>query len=63
MLFMGVWPLLLQLADVKWGVIGIRYRRVDCGHQPHKWAWADSTGKGVFPPHWQAQERKDNLDW
>ena len=54
---------LLQLADKKWGVIGIRYRRVDCGQQPNKWAWADSTTKGIFPQQGEAQQRKDNIDW
>jgi hypothetical protein len=53
----------VQLADKKWGVIGIKYRKVDCGHQPWNRAYPDSVSKGDFPPVWKAQQRKDNLDW
>ena len=53
----------LQLADKKWGVIGIRYRKVDCGYQPDQWAYSGSPTKGDFPVLEKAKDRKDSLDW
>jgi hypothetical protein len=34
---------------MKWGVIGIQYRQVDCLHKPDKQAGGASF-PGVFPP-------------
>jgi hypothetical protein len=46
---MSVWAF-EKLADKRWGVIAIRYREVDCGHQPSKWAYPRSGATpGVFP--------------
>jgi hypothetical protein len=38
-----------KLADMKWGVINIAFRQVDCGAQPEKRASAGGF-PGVFPP-------------
>jgi hypothetical protein len=53
----------IQITEKKWGVVGIRYRKVDCGHQPNKWAYNSSPTKGDFPPLEKAKTRKDDLDW
>jgi hypothetical protein len=60
---MSVWAF-QKLTDMKWGVIPIQYRRVDCGQPPDKKAWLiyDQMFSGEFPPKWQADDR-GNFDW
>ena len=52
-----------QIADKKWGVIGVRYRQVDCGKQPDQWAYSGSPTMGIFPTVEEAMTHKDSLDW
>jgi hypothetical protein len=47
---------LLQLADRKWGVISIRYRRVGCGDEPSNEASSGTPYPGVFPPYKDGDE-------
>lgn len=47
-----------KLADLKWGVIGIEYRRVDCGYKPEKQAQAP-TPSGF---DWHTYYRPSNWD-
>ncbi|KAF6266519.1 RlpA-like double-psi beta-barrel-protein domain-containing protein-containing protein [Scenedesmus sp. NREL 46B-D3] len=60
---MSVWAF-QKLTDMKWGVIPIQYRRVDCGQQPDNKAHLnyDEMFPGEFPPKSQAGERGD-FDW
>jgi hypothetical protein len=60
---MSVWAF-QKLTDMKWGVIPIQYRRVDCGSQPSNKAWLDYNQMfpGEFPPKSQANSR-GNFDW
>ncbi|KAI8465691.1 MAG: hypothetical protein J3K34DRAFT_395999 [Monoraphidium minutum] len=57
-----------KLADMKWGVIPVQYREVDCGHQPSKKASGD-TFPGVFPTGARAGPQEDearsrpDFDW
>lgn len=46
---------------MKWGVMAIKYRPVDCSHQPDKQA-TGADFPGEFPPKWQARDRSD-FDW
>ncbi|KXZ41810.1 hypothetical protein GPECTOR_276g724 [Gonium pectorale] len=51
-----------KLADVKWGVIGIKYRRVPCDHQPYKKAYLPSgatPAKDSQSPPWNWDSSKD----
>jgi hypothetical protein len=45
-----------KLADMKWGVISIQYRQVDCGYQPYKKA-SGTSWPGEFPPMSQAKDK------
>ncbi|WIA09193.1 hypothetical protein OEZ85_008604 [Tetradesmus obliquus] len=60
---MSVWAF-QKLTDMKWGVIPIQYRRVDCGQQPDNKAHLnyDQMFPGEFPPKSQAGNRGD-FDW
>ncbi|KAF6266517.1 RlpA-like double-psi beta-barrel-protein domain-containing protein-containing protein [Scenedesmus sp. NREL 46B-D3] len=53
-----------KLTDMKYGVIPIQYRRVDCGQQPANKAYLnyDQMFPGEFPPKSQASSRGD-FDW
>jgi hypothetical protein len=46
-----------QLADKKWGVIPIKYRKVDCSYQPSNKAWNDNPFPGVFPSVEDAKQK------
>eukprot|EP00879_Flechtneria_rotunda_P007961 GHRR01008341.1.p1 GENE.GHRR01008341.1~~GHRR01008341.1.p1 ORF type:complete len:252 (+),score=63.02 GHRR01008341.1:248-1003(+) len=49
-----------KLTNMKWGVVPIQYRQVDCGQQPSKKADPNAaTFPGEFPPLSQADERSD----
>ena len=50
-----------KLADMKWGVISVEYRQVDCGSRPWKSA-GGGYGPPVLPQEWQARKRPD-FDW
>eukprot|EP00877_Chromochloris_zofingiensis_P010717 jgi/Chrzof1/589/Cz01g21130.t1 len=59
---MSVWAF-QKLADVKWGVIPMKYRQVDCSYQPAKAAYESYSNlfPGVFPQKQDAL--KHPLDW
>ena len=44
---------LLQLADKKWGVIGIEWRDVPCWYKPSSVAKAPSWTKPTSQPWWE----------
>ena len=55
--YLHVCILELQLADKKWGVIPIKYRKVDCGYQPSNKASNDNPFPGVFPSISDSKEK------
>jgi hypothetical protein len=53
----------MQLADVKWGVVGIRYRRVPCDYKPQKAAYRPSYQPAAWdswpvPWNWNPSQDK-----
>lgn len=51
-----------QLADIKWGVIGIKYRRVPCDYKPERRAELPSGQSSVVSsqaPPWNWDSSKD----
>ena len=47
----------LQLADVKNGVIGIKYRQVPCTQKPSKQAWSPPSPGYPYPKDFQGDKR------
>ncbi|KAG2427408.1 hypothetical protein HXX76_012344 [Chlamydomonas incerta] len=57
-----------KLADVKWGVIGIKYRRVPCDYKPAKRAYRPSSAPGAqestsAPWNWDSSKDKRWTLW
>lgn len=52
-----------KLADVKWGVIALEWRDVDCNHKPRIAAKRPDGGKTPMPVYYKApQSWNRNMD-
>jgi len=55
--------LVLQLAEVKWGVIGVQWRDVPCWYKPSSAAKLPDWSKPTDDPWWDKPPSGWNKDW